>query len=533
MKARALTLCAALAGALVASGSLAQAAITSPVKTAQGLVSGVPGTAAGVTVFKGLPFGAPPVGQLRWKGPQPVKPWSGVHKADAFGNACLQPHGKGRLNVSVDLPDSPPMSEDCLYMNVWTGAKAAGEKRPVMVWIYGGAYSEGAGSSSYNWGDNLAAKGAVVVTFNYRLGSLGFLSHPELTKESGRNASGNYALMDAITVLKWVKANIAAFGGDPNNVTIFGQSAGAAMNAGLTGSPAARGLFNRAISESGAWMGLSIAKMRPLQSAEAQTVETADKLGAKSLADLRAMSADDVVTKIRGQGMIIDGWIIPEDLTRTFEQGRQNKVDVLVGTNANEGGFTAAFGPPATAASWRDGAAKRWGDLSELGLKAYPAANDEEAKTVSSAPFTDGMAWHMRLFGQAQEKVGKKAWLYLFAHHAPYPPDKPNLGPTHAGEVAYVFDNLDKPRLFPDGSSMELSNASAAEHAFARQVSQYWVNFARTGDPNGPGLPRWPELKELGPNEAMILNDPSGKGPWLTPAKVELYERMYQRDAAH
>ncbi len=549
LKTRAALACAILAVA----PAMAHAALPQPVKTTDGLVSGVPGTMKGVTVFKGIPFGAPPVGDLRWKAPQPVTPWSGVRAADKFGNVCMQPPGKGRLNIAVDLPDSPKMSEDCLYLNVWTAADggahrsalartlrglevwrkdtAAGEKRPVMVWLYGGAYSEGAGSIPEYDGDALAKKGAVVVTFNYRLGAFGFLSHPELTAESGHDASGNYALMDAITVLKWVKANIAAFGGDPDNVTIFGQSAGAAMDAGLVGSPAAKGLFQRAISESGAWMGLGIAKMRTRQEAEAQTVEAADKLGLKTLADLRAMSAEDVMNKLRGQGMIVDGWIIPEDESITFAEGKQNPVDVLVGTNSNEGGFTSIFGPPMTAEAWREGAAKRWGSLAEDGLAAYPAATDEEAKAVSSAPFTDAMAWHMRLFAADQAKIGRQAWLYYFTQRPPYDPGKPNLGPTHATEIPYVFDNLSAQRLFPDGTSPKLASANPSDRTLADQMSSYWVNFARTGNPNGPGLPQWPSVGDLGPTQAMRLNgDGSGRGPWLTQPKIDLFQKLYDRD---
>ncbi len=208
---RAVTLRIAMACAFLASAPMARAAIDKPVKTTDGLVSGAPGELKGVTVFKGIPFGAAPVGDLRWKAPQPVKPWNGVRAGDKFGDVCMQPHGVGRPNVTVDLPGVPAMSEDCLNLNVWTPANRAGQKLPVMVWIYGGAYSEGGGSSIYNDGNSLASKGAVIVTFNYRLGALGFLSHPELTAESPKHASGNYALMDAITVLKWVKANIAAF----------------------------------------------------------------------------------------------------------------------------------------------------------------------------------------------------------------------------------------------------------------------------------------------------------------------------------
>ena len=242
------------------SGLRMLAAISDPVKTDSGRVSGVT-LKSGVRAFKGIPFGAPPVGALRWKQPQPSARWDGVRKGDAFGNVCVQPSQPKRVpnNVAVDLPDSPKMSEDCLYLNVWTAANRANAHLPVMVWIYGGAYSEGAGSSPHNDGEALARKGAVLVTFNYRLGIFGFFSHPELTRESGRNASGNQALMDTIATLEWVKRNIAAFGGDPNNVTIFGESAGAAMVGALVGSPAAKGLFHRGIAESGMWMGLGIA----------------------------------------------------------------------------------------------------------------------------------------------------------------------------------------------------------------------------------------------------------------------------------
>ncbi len=532
MTSRALSLRAALAGAAaLAAAPMAHAALPAPVKTTDGLVAGVAGALPGVTVFKGIPFGAAPVGDLRWKPPQPVKPWNGVRAGDKFGDVCLQPHGKGRPNVTVDEPDSPAMSENCLSLNVWTSAKKAGEKRPVMVWIYGGAYTEGGGSSIYNDGTRLAKKGAVIVTFNYRLGTLGFLAHPELTAESPHHASGNYALMDSITVLKWVRKNIAQFGGDPDKVTIFGQSAGACMVAALVGSPEAKGLFQRGISESGAWSGLSIAKMTPREQAEAQTVQVAGKLGKTSLADLRAMPAEDALTKLGRAGMIVDGWIVPEDLSKTFAEGRQNKVDVLVGNNAQEGGFFGA-GPPMTAQAWKDGAEKRWGSLAELGLKAYPATTDEEAKDQSARPFTDNMAWIMRQFGQSQAKLGQRAWLYQFAHKPPYADGKPSLGAVHASEVAYVWDNLEKPHLFPDGASPELASKSPTDQALAAQMSQYWVNFARTGDPNGPGLPAWPALDQLGPTEAMKLNDPSGRGPWLSQPKIDLYSAIYDRDVA-
>jgi para-nitrobenzyl esterase len=524
---------ALIAGSVLASAPMAHAALTGPVKTGDGLVKGVQAKAPGVTVWKGIPFGKAPVGNLRWKAPQPVKAWKGVKVASKFGDVCLQPHGKGRPNITVDEPDSPAMSEDCLYLNVWSGAKKAGEKRPVMVWIYGGAYTEGGGSTIAYDGTNLAKKGAVVVTFNYRLGTLGFLSHPELTAESGHNASGNYALMDAITTLKWIRRNIAQFGGDPNSVTIMGQSAGACMVAALAGSPESKGLFQRAVSESGAWSGLSVAKMQTLESAEKATVAAGEKIGAHSLADLRKLSGDDALTKLGRANMIVDGLVIPEDLTKTFAEGRQNKVDVLTGNNGNEGGFGGGFGgrgPAVTAATWKSGAEQRWGSAAALGLAAYPGATDEEAKADAGKPFTDNMAFLQHLFASSAEKVGRRGWLYQFTHNPPYPDGKPANGPTHATEVAYVFNNLEKPHLFPDGADPAKASKNPADIALADQMSSYWVNFARTGNPNGKGLPKWPEANELPPGEAMLLDDPSHPGVALTAEKLALYQALYDRD---
>jgi para-nitrobenzyl esterase len=325
------------------------AAIADPVKTKDGKVSGVT-LSSGVRAFKGIPFTAPPVGSLRWKEPQPPVRWEGVRKADTFGSVCVQPSQPKRVpnNVAVDLPDSPKASEDCLYLNVWTSANRANARLPVMFWIYGGAYTEGAGSSPHNDGEALARKGAVLVTFNYRLGPFGFFSHPELTQESGRNASGNQALMDTIAALRWVQSNIAAFGGDANNVTIFGQSAGAAMIGGLVGSPVAKGLFHRAIAQSGQWMGLGIAPMIPLARAEHPQRFRGGPPGAQQgkaeetptdfppLAELRNRSTEEISKTLRGSGMIIDGWIVPEDESITYAQGKQNPVDVIVGSNKDE-----------------------------------------------------------------------------------------------------------------------------------------------------------------------------------------------------
>ena len=310
-------------------------------------------------VFKGIPFGAPPVGNLRWREPQPVAKWDGVREAKTFGSPCMQNPALQRqpVNVTIDLPDSPKPSEDCLYLNLWTQAQRANERRPVMVWIFGGAYTEGGGNTPHNDGENLAKKGVVLVNFNYRLGIFGFYAHPELTKESPHNASGNQALADSIAALTWVKANIANFGGDPNNVTIFGESAGAAIVGMLAGSPVAKGLFQKAITESGGWMGLGMAQMRTrarrkrrrdraargrrggrVADAAARRARRASRWRrhrpvhrrhrhrCPTLAELRAKTTDEIRTMGLGGGQpIIDGWIIPEDLSITFANEKQNR----------------------------------------------------------------------------------------------------------------------------------------------------------------------------------------------------------------
>jgi para-nitrobenzyl esterase len=438
----------------------------------------------------------------------------------------MQPTGVGRLNVSVDLPGSPQPSEDCLYLNVWTGAASSAERRPVMVWIFGGAYTEGAGSSPHNDGEALARKGAVVVTVNYRLGPFGFFAHPDLTRESGRNASGNYAMMDLLAALRWVQKNISAFGGDASNVTIFGESAGAALAAGLVGSPQAAGLFRRAISQSGAWMGLSLAPMRTRQSAEEAGANNAATLNASTLADLRSVSAAEIQKGLRGVGMIVDGWIVPEDLSITFAQGRQNRVDVLVGSNKDEGSFVLR-GP--TAEQWTSRVRSRWGELADAYLKMYPAGSDAEAARSSEEAFRDDMFWHMRLYAEAQAKRGNKAYLYYFTHEPPSDPGKPNLRATHTAEIPYVFNNLSAPRVFPDGSSPVLASASPNDRALAETISSYWVNFARRGDPNGKGLAPWPVFRDKHSGQAMILDDQIGDQRAPDAAKLALYDLLYAK----
>ncbi len=488
------------------------AAVNEPVRLDTGLVSGVAGKDADVRVFKGIPFAAAPVGNLRWRAPQPAAHWDGVRKSDQFGAICMQAAG-GR-------GPAPQMSEDCLYLNVWTAAKSSSERRPVMVWLHPGGYTSGSGSSPAYDGEVLAKKGVVLVTINYRLGIFGFFSHPELTRESDRHASGNYAFMDQVAALQWVQKNIAAFGGDPKRVTIFGDSAGASSLSNLAASPLAKGLFQRAIAESGAWLGLSVRPMTKLAEAEAAGVKTAEALGAHSLADLRAKSAEEVLKAGRGGGPVIDGWFLPEDVADVFAAGKQNDVPILVGSNKDEGTF---FLQPGTADQFLERARRRFGDLTDTFLKLYPAGSDEEANASQLAAFRDELGWAMRNWARLQTKTGKsKAYLYYFTHEPPVAQASPRggrgTGATHGAEAQYVFENLLGNRPWTD-----------LDRQLADTISSYWVNFATTGDPNGKGLPHWPAYDEKKSDRPLVLGDKIELGPEPNQSQLAFYQALYDR----
>jgi para-nitrobenzyl esterase len=514
----------AAAGVLVAASS-ASAELVEPIRLDAGLLQGGTASSSGVRVYKGIPFAAPPVGELRFRSPQPVVEWDGVRGADAFGDICIQPPGQGRLNIAV-LPDSPPMSEDCLYLNVWTPAEAPSDRLPVMVYFFGGAFTEGAGSVPLYDGDALARKGAVVVTMNYRLGPFGFFAHPALTQESEHESSGNYGIMDMVASLKWVQSNVEAFGGDPGNVTVFGQSAGAMAIASLVASPEAKGLFHRAIAQSGAWMGLGPSPgMRTRSQAEQAGALAATEAGVATAREMRAMPADDVQAKFRSAGMIVDGWIIPEDPSITFAAGRQNAVDVLVGSNKDESFFPGGPG----AEQFETQARERWGELADDYLAVYPHATDAEAAVSSAETFRDGTFWHMRLFADYQVERGRQAYLYYFAQNPPAPDGEPPLPATHASEVPYVFNNLGKLPLFPDRSVPELAAASAPDRRVADLMSSYWVSFARTGNPNGDDLPVWQAHRVGDSDRAEILDADPGSERLPSADRLELYDKLYER----
>jgi para-nitrobenzyl esterase len=521
---------AALFAAAIANAS---AMIPEQVRIDTGLLAGIVSTGQpGVRVFKGIPFAAPPLGENRWRAPQPAAKWDGVRKADAFAAPCIAgapaaPRGgggggggAGRGAAAPGAPAAaapvaarePARSEDCLYANVWTSANNANDRRPVMVWIYGGGFTGGSGGQAWYDGENLASKGPVIVTFNYRLGAFGFFAHPDLAKESGHPGSGNYGMMDAIAMLQWVKKNISAFGGDPNNVTIAGESAGANMIGALVGSPQAKGLFQRAIAESGGWMGLMMGRMAPSGPAQENGAKAMAALGVKSIAELRAKPLAEL-TGLASAGLVIDGYLIPEDLSITFMNGKQNAVDVLTGSNKDEANFgicssaglagLAARGGgrggtgALTLESFRSNAQRRFGDAAGEYMKLYGVTSDADTQPAAHIACADEVNWNMRQWAAAQAKMGKKAYTYFFTR-IPMQNGQPSAqGATHTAEISYAFNN-------PKGQANQTWDD--VDTKLAETMSSYWVNFITKGDPNGTGLPSWPQYRDMN-SKVMLLGD--------------------------
>lgn len=463
-----------------------------PVKTADGLVEGTI-SENGIRTYKGIPFAAPPVGELRWKAPQPVKRWTGVRKCAAFGPSPMQasPAPFSMWSAEFLIPKEP-ISEDCLYLNVWTGAKSKTEKHPVMVWIYGGGFNSGGSAVPIYDGEAMARKGIVVVSLNYRVGIFGFMAHPELTEESTTNASGNYGLLDQIAALQWVKQNIAAFGGDPANVTIAGQSAGSMSVNCLVASPLAKGLFQKAIAQSGASFTRNNA---PLKTAEEEGLKVQQRLGASSIADMRRLPADTL--QKRGAGMyrpVVDGYVLPEAIVDIFQKRAQNDVALLTGWNEDEG---LMFGPVKNAADYRRQAAQESGSDSAAFLRYYPGSTDEEA-TKSQLNLSRDKTFGVQNFTWAnlQSSQGKKVYVYRFMRKVPATGEYKKYGAFHTGEVPYVFDNLrfvDRPW-------------ERVDHEMADNMSAYWTNFIRAGDPNGSGLSAWP-VYTITDKKIMLLGE--------------------------
>lgn len=529
-------------GLLLLSGVLfvvarPSAMIPDQVRIDTGVLAGVVGaTQPTVRVFKGIPYAAPPLGENRWRPPQPAAKWDGVRNADAFGAPCAAgaPFGgrggargvaPGQAPAAAAPPREPARSEDCLYANVWTSASSPSDKRPVMVWIYGGGFTGGSGGLAWYDGENLAAKGPVIVTFNYRLGSLGFFAHPDLAKEAGHPGSGNYGMMDAIAALQWVKRNIAAFGGDPNKVTVAGESAGAIMVGALVGSPPARGLFTRAIAESGGWMGLTMGRMQTAAVAEANGVKAMQTLGVSTIAELRAKPFSELSIQ-GGAGLVIDGFLIPEDLSYAFQAGKQNAVDVLTGSNKDEANFGVCpgaggrGGPAMTAAAFRSAAERKFGDAAEAYVKLYGVMSDADAPAAAHMACADEINWNMRQWASAQAAKGKKAYTYFFSHIQTVNGQPSPQGATHTAEISFAWNN-------PKGQPTQTWND--VDLKLADQMSSYWVNFISKGDPNGTGLARWPEFKDLSNGRVMVFADTPQVEPAAPASKLAFYAAAFQR----
>ncbi len=497
------------------AAELAVAQQPAPVRVEEGLLQGT--LEDGVTVYKGVPFAEPPVGELRWCPPQSPIPWKGVRKADKFSANPMQVMVNKYGPWTAEYQPQGAVSEDCLYLNIWTAAKSSKEKRPVVMYIPGGAFTGGSGNVPVYNGEHLAKKGLVVVTINYRVGVIGFLALPELTKESEHNSSGNYGLLDQVTALEWIKKNISVFGGDPARVTIMGQSAGAASVNYLTASPHAKGLFVRAIAQSGT--NIRVGPRESLASAEQTGVRFAKAVGANSLAELRAMPASDLLEASNNKfrfSPIIDGWYLPKSADEIFSAGRQNDVTTVTGFVADEGSFNDNYGKAPTE-EFQKRVRQQAGALADEILKLYPTSTEAEASESQKMFARDMSIVSMYLWAIKREKTDKTSiYTYLFTHQQPGDTKERYLA-FHSSELPYVFDNLDQsPRPW-----------KAEDEKLAEIMSTYWTNFISTGNPNGEGLPKWSVFDKT-KEETMELGDKMGPRPITSRDKFEVLKKLLQ-----
>jgi para-nitrobenzyl esterase len=449
------------------------------VKTAQGKAQGKTINSGKVKAFLGLPYAAAPVGELRWRAPEPPAQWKGMRDASKYGARCAQ----GHVYDDMIFQDSGE-SEDCLFLNVFAPAEASAKsKLPVMFWIHGGGYSAGSASEPRHNGDFLPLKGVVLVTINYRLGVFGFLATAELAKEAN-GAAGNYGLLDMAAALEWVKANIKKFGGDPDNVTIFGESAGSFAVSTLMASPLSRGLIQKAIGESGGALGGN-REQEPLEAGEKKGQAWADSLGVKSLAELRAVPTAQILADVHSKKIwfptVVDGKMLTESVADTYAAGRQAHVPLLAGWNRDEGGSSGM-----TPEKWKAEAAERFKERADEFLKVYPGESDAQA-TRSEADFNGDtfIAFSTWQWIEAHRKTGEApVYRYHFEWPAPLSTYNHSASAFHSDDIEYVFGTLD-------------TRAGATwrpeDRVLSEQMMSYWTNFAKTGDPNGPGLPTWPK----------------------------------------
>lgn len=482
-----------------------------PVLIESGALEGV--TKDGLTAYLGVPFAAPPVGELRWREPQRVAPWQGTRQSTSFAAACMQ--------NGVSMPgEKPPMtSEDCLYLNIWSPAKALGDRLPVFVWIHGGGYMNGSASMPLYWGDRLASRGVVVVTIAYRLGPLGFLAHPELTAESARRSSGNYGLHDQIAALEWIQRNIPAFGGDPQRVTIAGQSAGAMSVSMLMASPRAKGLFHRAIGQSGGvFEPVHIAPSYLLANAERDGEKYVSSLKATSVAELRKRPAADLLAGTAGSVShpVVEPYVLPAAPYDAFVSGSYNKVPILVGFNAEEARALADVSA-VKAETFAADIERSFGPLPPSIVSAYPHLTDAQAQQARLDLERDlRFGWDMWTWARLQSRQ-ERAFFYYFTQKPPFPKGSihDGWGASHFAELWYMFDHLDQ----------NAWDWSATDRKLAQLMARYWTNFAKGGDPNGEGLPLWPSFDSHG--QVLHLGNSVVVGSVPGQDKLQVFDAVY------
>jgi para-nitrobenzyl esterase len=505
----------------LAVGTTAFAQITK-VKTANGELAGTSNAATAVTSFRGIPFAQPPVGDLRWKEPQSVKNWSGVLKADHFRSNGMQKKVFGDMGFRSDS-----MSEDCLYLNVWTPAKSPKTKLPVLVYYYGGGYVAGDGSESRYDGESMAQRGIVSVTVNYRLGVFGFLAHPELTAESAHHASGNYGLLDQVAALAWVKKNVAAFGGDPNKITIAGESAGSISVCALMASPLSRDMINGAIGESGGMINPTLPAV-PLAEGEKDGVAFAQKVNASSLAALRAIPAAQLLDLASKPGTprmspTVDGYFLPKTPAEILAAGEQANVPLLVGWNSAEVPYQFVMGgDKPTLENYQKKVKTLYGDQADQVLKLYPATTDDEvlrsATQLSSDRFIVYSTW--KWADLAAKTGGKPVYTYIFGRVRP--PMVASMGNAQPGLAGGVIKNgasgmaLPPAQGAPHASEIEYAMGNLAgnkvyawtpdDYKVSATMENYFANFIKTGNPNGAGLPEWPASSGNSVSQYMHIN---------------------------
>ncbi|MCY3858764.1 MAG: carboxylesterase family protein [Gammaproteobacteria bacterium] len=514
------------------------------VQTVDGPIQGgFSNVASEIRAFKGIPFAAPPVGELRWRTPQPVTAWSKVRDATAFGSRCYQQ----TLEEGFYSMDPQPTSEDCLYLNVWTGASSNDAKLPVMVWIHGGAFIVGSGSEALYQGDRLAQDGVVVVTVNYRLGLMGFFAHPSLSEESESGASGNQGLYDQIAALQWVQDNIARFGGDPENVTIFGESAGSISVCYLVATPLAKGLFQKAIGQSGgcfakhptltdsveefallATPGLTDTSGYGVGKAVAEAlITTTDDTDV--IAKMRELAPEDIAAKLLEQQVVVpwrsiyvDGVMFPTQMRLLMSNGGASSVNTIVGSTKDEGVMLWSQIPETSLEEWQSGIQTNVPKYAENLLAAYTADAQKSTRTATQEIMSDAIfTSEMRTWAQHVENQGKSAFVYVFNHAPPIGEFGRSLGAFHGGEIQYVFqshvgENAD------DGLPVLWDNS---DRKVASMMRQYWVNFAKTGDPNGEGLTEWPRYI-ASTNQTLAIEESPHVVTDFRKAKLDIFEQI-------